>query len=105
MGIPLSTGTSPSDCLVSYPRHLLGGSYPPPCRGAVGIFYSPNRQGNRVDYSNILILKSICCINLFLAYLFHKMSLILTEGLYVKTINNHLKHSSTSHGLMNSKIG
>ena len=26
---PSITGTSPSDCLVSYPGHSLGGSYPP----------------------------------------------------------------------------
>ena len=34
------TGTSPSDCLVSYPGQLLGG------RGdAVGVFYNPSRRG------------------------------------------------------------
>ena len=39
-----NTGTSPSDCLVSYPEHSLGVFFL--CRGAVGIFYSPNQVGN-----------------------------------------------------------
>ena len=38
------TGTSPSVCLVSYPGHSLGGVLPP-CREAVGVFYSPCRLG------------------------------------------------------------
>ena len=33
-----STGTSPSDCLVSYPGHSLGGILHL-CRDAVGVFY------------------------------------------------------------------
>ena len=38
------TGTSPSDCLVSYPEYLFGGVLPL-CRGAVGEFYSsPTRH-------------------------------------------------------------
>ena len=40
-----TVGTSPSDCLVSYPGHSLGGVLPP-CRGAVSVFYSPSRLGN-----------------------------------------------------------
>ena len=40
-------GTSPSDCLVSYPGHSLGGGVLPLCRGAVGVFYSPSRLGKR----------------------------------------------------------
>ncbi len=40
-------GTSPSDCLVSYPGHLLGGVLPL-CREAVGVFYSPHRLGNEI---------------------------------------------------------
>ena len=40
------TGASPSDCLMSYPRHLLAaGEVLPLCRDAVGVFYSPRRQG------------------------------------------------------------
>ena len=35
------TGTSPSDCLVSYPGHFLMGILPL-CRGAVCVFYSPS---------------------------------------------------------------
>ncbi len=38
-------GTSPSDCLVSYPGHTLGVVLPL-CKGAVGVFYSPSRLGN-----------------------------------------------------------
>ena len=36
------TGVSPSDCLVPYPRHSLGGVFTL-CRDAIGVFYSPNR--------------------------------------------------------------
>ena len=45
--IPLSysiTGASPSDCLVSYLGHSLGGVFPL-CRDAVGVFYSPSKLG------------------------------------------------------------
>ena len=38
------TGTSPSDCLVSYPGHSLGGILPQG-REAVCLFYSPNWLG------------------------------------------------------------
>ena len=38
------TGTSPSDCLVSYPGHSLEDILPL-CKGAVGVFYSPSRLG------------------------------------------------------------
>ena len=40
-----STGTSPSDCLVSYPGYFRGGVLPL-CRDAVGVFYSLNQLGN-----------------------------------------------------------
>ena len=36
------TVTSPSDCLVPYPRHSLGGGVIPLCREAVGVFYCPS---------------------------------------------------------------
>ena len=50
------TGTSPSDCLVSYSGHSLGwGSYPS-YREAVGVFYSPSRLGKyRVKSKNSFI--------------------------------------------------
>ena len=41
-------GASPSDCLVSYLGHSLGGVLLL-CREAVGVFYSPNRLGKRVE--------------------------------------------------------
>ena len=37
------TGTSPTDCLVSYTGHSLVGGVLPFCRGAVCVFYSPRR--------------------------------------------------------------
>ena len=40
------TGTSPLDCLVSYPGDSLGGEVLPLCRDAVSVFYSPIRMGN-----------------------------------------------------------
>ena len=41
---PSITGTSPSDCLMSYQDTHWG--VLPLCRGAVGVFYSPSRLGN-----------------------------------------------------------
>ena len=43
--IPQSSSTavtSPSDCLMSYPGHSLGGEVLPLCRGTVNVFYSPS---------------------------------------------------------------
>ena len=43
---PSITGTSPSDCLVSYLGHSLWWwGFLPLCRGAVSAFYSPNQLG------------------------------------------------------------
>ena len=44
------TGASSSDHLVSYPGHLSGRSLTPhpPCRGTVGVFYSP------ADWANVV---------------------------------------------------
>ena len=39
------TGTSPSNCLVSYTVYSLWGILPL-CRGAVSVFYSPSQLGN-----------------------------------------------------------
>ena len=40
------TGTSPLDCLVSYPLVCVcGGGVLPPCREAVSVFYSFSRPG------------------------------------------------------------
>ena len=39
------TGASPSDCLVSYPGHLLGGGVLPLWRDAVSVFYSSSQKG------------------------------------------------------------
>ena len=41
---PSTTGTSPSDCLVSYAGHSLNGAFAL-CREVVGVSYSPSRQG------------------------------------------------------------
>ena len=41
-----TAGTSSSDCLVSYAGHSSGGVLPL-CRGAVSVFYSPSRLGNK----------------------------------------------------------
>ena len=52
-----TAGTSPSDCLVSYPGHSLRGVLPL-CREAVGVFYSPSRLGNlpKKVYRKVLAL-------------------------------------------------
>ena len=45
------TGTSPSDCLVSWPGHFLG-EFKPLWRDGVGVFYSPSRMGNTFQGKN-----------------------------------------------------
>ena len=45
--IPSITGTPPSDCLMLYLGHSLGGGVLPLCRDAVSVFYSPSRPGNQ----------------------------------------------------------
>ena len=42
------SGASPSDDLFSYLRHSVGEGSPRLCKGAVGVFYSPNRVGQLV---------------------------------------------------------
>ena len=66
------TGTSPLDCLVSYPGHSLGGL--PFCRCAVSVFYCPNRLGkiqwfqvfqyntNNIVSSNYFFLIKVICL-------------------------------------------
>ena len=54
---PSITGTLPSDCLVSYRGHSFGRGLTP-CRGTVGVFYSPSRLGtptkkNKGVWSNV----------------------------------------------------
>ena len=52
------SGTSPSDCLMSYPRHSLEGVLPR-CREAVGVFYSLSRLGK-----NVLAFVCVClCVS------------------------------------------
>ena len=67
------TGTSPSDCLVSYPGHSLVGVLTL-CRGAVGVFYSPSRLGFD-KYNNDNTLTEVVYINILSRYLhIHKFS-------------------------------
>ena len=49
------TGTSPSDCLVSYIGHSLGWVLPL-CREAVGVFYGSSRLSNPNEYDTKLHL-------------------------------------------------
>ena len=50
------TGTSPSDCLVSYPGHSSRGEgFLPLWREALSVFYSPSWQGNLAVEINSLI--------------------------------------------------
>ena len=72
---PGITGTSPSDCLVSYRGHILGGGVVLPlCREAVGVFYSPSRLGKRLNGDDTM--KSSLCV----AY--------ITELIYFPPQNN-----------------
>ena len=49
------TGTSPSDCLVSYPGHSLRAGLLLLCWEAVSVFYSPNQLDN-----SMLIIRKFC---------------------------------------------
>ena len=49
------TGTSPSDCLVSYLGHSLGAGLPL-CRDAVCVFYSPSRLGKEYSWFKFRVL-------------------------------------------------
>ena len=50
---PKITVTSPSDCLVSYPRRSLREGVLRLCREVVGLFYSPSRLWNMVRVTGI----------------------------------------------------
>ena len=52
------TGTSPSDCLVSYLRHSLGGGIPL-CRDAVSVFYRPSRLGKIIFHISFVYSDSL----------------------------------------------
>ena len=54
LGAMVITGTSPSDCLLSYPGHSFGGVLPL-CRGAVGVFYFPSRLGKFLKSLEIIL--------------------------------------------------
>ena len=62
------TGISPSDCLVSYPGHLFESGALPLCRGAVGVFYSPNWLGKTEKEWKVKI--SITCRGMVFEYRF-----------------------------------
>ena len=47
------TATSPSDCLVPYQGYSMAGGILLHCRDLIGVFYSPNRQGQ----TNLYILE------------------------------------------------
>ena len=53
------TGTSPSDCLVSYPGLLSGGGFLLLYSEAVSVFYSPNRPGKFRYGKQIIWLKNV----------------------------------------------
>ena len=46
---PSITGTSPSDCLVSYQDIHWGGGGLPLCRGAISVSYSPSQLDNTLE--------------------------------------------------------
>ena len=48
---------APSDFLVSYPGHSLGGGVLPLCREAVGVFYSPSRLGNQTTVIVLFVVE------------------------------------------------
>ena len=73
------TGTSPSDCLVSYPRHSLRdrerwGGVLPLCRDAVSVFYSLSRLGKILLWSyeiNSKLLYNLICYTFIFYFVKH----------------------------------
>ena len=69
------TGTSPSDCLLSYPGYSFVGGVLPLCRDAVGVFYCLSRLGKLIvgffwdDFKfhiwlRFLFMPFCCCLRL-----------------------------------------
>ena len=53
---PSITGTSPSDCLVSYIQDTLAGGGSPLSREAVSVLYSPSQQGKLTTVYKLFVL-------------------------------------------------
>ena len=54
------TGTSPSNCLVSYAGHSLVMGYIPLCIQAIGVFYSPSPLGKQLVLVYFYFCKTCC---------------------------------------------
>ena len=80
------TGTSPSDCLVSYPRHSLGGILPL-CRGAVSVFYS--LLGNYLIVLHLEIIIDSTIVRCFLWYIFNWDFRFFKIGIIFWIISEH----------------
>ena len=77
------TGTSPSDCLVSYPGHSFRVILPL-CRSAVGVFFSPSRQGNSVFTSHLFQYSLLFYFNIHSHFLHCNIySLFLQFNIYI----------------------
>ena len=100
---PCITGTSPSDCLVSYLGHSLGGVLPF-SREAVGVFYSPSWLGKReYDTPYIYIYMCVCvcvcvCVYIYIyiyvyiyIYIYIYISWTLTKWLEKKLDGNYTR--------------
>ena len=88
------TGTSPSDCLVSYHRHLLEGSgVLPLCRDAVSVFYSPADRAKLTDW---LIL--MACQTVY-GYWCQK------TNIYYYSFNPHTSETHSWHKLATAVVG
>ena len=80
------TGTSRSDCLVSYPGHSLWGTVPL-CKCAVGILYSTSRLGNIKSMQRIKSINTKKCRQ--------KISLLLNQICINEEIVPKYKHIHT----------
>ena len=67
---PSITGTSPSDCLVSYRGHLLMRRVLLLSSEVVGIFYNPSRLGKPVFYLTKITRSIYCGINCYMYNVF-----------------------------------
>ena len=56
------TGTSPSDCLESYPGHMLEGGTYSSAEKPFGVFYSPSRLGKRESRESMQLVPYIMMI-------------------------------------------
>ena len=86
---PSITGTSPSDCLVSYPGHSLGSSYP--SAEVQSVILQPQPTGQKSFYFfELLVLFDYCWVNVSVdSYNSHHVNKIVVVVVVVWPYTSH----------------